>query len=220
MRKTIRISLCTLLTVFAGIWSATAQNNVPSRAVDGKDMTIQVIDTLNIPEGYELVDSVIYIQNDVMDTSLVGKNIFQVLLEKGDRKNGRADVRQSFDIANSFSKYVQSNGTRQIPGYRVRIYFDNSQSSRAESENILRSFRLLHHDIRAYRSYVNPYFKVTVGDFRTRSEAMDFLEDIRSEFPSAFVVKEPVNYPVIDKTKPVIADTIQVLRPLEPVEQL
>ena len=220
MRKTIRICLCTFLSALAGVWCAEAQNSSTLNTAGGSRQTIQVVDTLNIPEGYELADSVIYIQTDVMDTSLVGKNIFQVLLEKGDRKNGRADVRQSFDIANSFSKYVQSNGSRQISGYRVRIYFDNSQSSRAESENILHSFRLLRHDINAYRSYVNPYFKVTVGDFRTRSEAMDFLEDIRIEFPSAFVVKEPINYPVIDKTKPVIADTIQVLRPLEPVEQL
>ena len=219
MRKTIRISLCSILAMIAGILAAEAQNNT-SETSDGKTAAIQIVDTLTIPEGYELVDSVIYIQNEVMDTALVGKNIFQVLLEKGERKNGRADVRQSFDIANSFSKYVQANRSRQISGYRVRIFFDNSQSSRMESENILRSFRLLHHDINAYRSYVNPYFKVTVGDFRTRSEAMDFLEDIRVEFPSAFVVKEPINYPVIDKTKPVIADTIQVLRPLEPVEQL
>ena len=67
----------------------------------------------------------------------------------------------------------------------------------------------------AYRSYVNPYFKVTVGDFRTRSEAMQLLMEIKSDFPAAFIVKENINYPVIDKENAFIVDTVKVLRPLD-----
>ena len=78
----------------------------------------------------------------------------------------------------------------------------------------LKRFEAKYHDIKAYRTYVNPYFKVTVGDFRTKSEAMGFLSRIVTEFPSAFVVKESIEFPVVDKDKAYIVDTIRVLRPV------
>ena len=69
-----------------------------------------------------------------------------------------------------------------------------------------------YHGIPVYRSYVNPYFKVTAGDFRSKSEAMQLLQKIRQEFPSAFIVKEKsINYPALDKSNAVVADTIRVL---------
>jgi hypothetical protein len=70
------------------------------------------------------------------------------------------------------------------------------------------------HEVKAYRTYANPYFKVTVGDFRTKSEAMALLSDIKGAFPSAFVVKENISYPVVDKSNAYVVDTIKVLRPI------
>ena len=45
-----------------------------------------------------------------------------------------------------------------------------------------------------YRNFVNPNFKVTVGDFRTKSEALAFLEAVRADFPAAFIVRENIHY--------------------------
>ena len=74
------------------------------------------------------------------------------------------------------------------------------------------AFRQKFHDIPVYRSYVNPYFKVTVGDFRSRSEAMQLLETIRRDFPAAFIVKEKsISYPAVDKANAVVPDTVKVL---------
>jgi hypothetical protein len=72
----------------------------------------------------------------------------------------------------------------------------------------------MYHGIRAYRTYANPYFKVTVGDFRTKSEAMELLSRIKSIFPAAFVVKENISYPVVDKSNAYVVDTVKVLRPI------
>ena len=57
---------------------------------------------------------------------------------------------------------------------------------------------------------------MTVGDFRTKSEAMELLERIKHEFPSAFVVKENISFPVVDKEKAYVTDTLKVLRPIAP----
>jgi hypothetical protein len=163
---------------------------------------------VEVPEGYELVDSVIYRPVATADSTLVGKNIFNVLPDN-------VNVRQSQQIANSMKSHVASNGARTISGYRVRIFFDNKQNARTESEAVLKRFNGLYPDVMAYRIYANPYFKVTVGDFRTKSEAMALLARIKGAFPSAFVVKENIEFPVVDKDNAVIADTIKVMRPVK-----
>jgi hypothetical protein len=98
----------------------------------------------------------------------------------------------------------------------VRIFFDNKQTARTESENTLKKFNGLFPEVMAYRIYANPYFKVTVGDFRTKSEAMELLDRIKNEFPSAFVVKENIAFPIVDKANAFVTDTVKVLRPVAP----
>lgn len=161
-----------------------------------------------------LKDSVIYRQSAVLDTLLAGQDLFSSLpaVAKGDPADVK--VHQSEGIASLMASHFAGNPLRAIQGYRVRIFFDNRQTARAESDAMLQRFSILHYDIPAYRSYVNPYFKVTVGDFRTKSEAMQLLVRIRDEYPSAFIVKENINFPVVDKSRPVVADTVKVIVPV------
>lgn len=162
---------------------------------------------LPVAAGYELVDSVVYRPAASVDSTLVGIDVF-----------AKVDVEQSPVVEESVRTHIIANKERVLTGYRVRIFFDNRQTSRTESEETLKRFVDLHKDIPAYRTYTNPYFKVTVGDFRTKSEAMELLSRIRPEFPSAFVVKESIEYPVVDRDNAVIIDTVKVLRPKPAVE--
>ena len=159
-----------------------------------------------VAEGYEIVDSVVYRPVATVDSTLVGKDVFTVLPDG-------AKVHQSRQVEGSMRAHVASNKSRTISGYRVRIFFDNRQTSRNESEAALKKFNELYPEVKAYRIYANPYFKVTVGDCRTKSEAMALLELIKGAVPSAFVVKENIEYPVVDKRNAVIVDTIKVMRP-------
>jgi hypothetical protein len=167
-----------------------------------------------VPEGYELVDPLVYRHVSGVDTLLIGKDVFHVMPLKS--RGGKADVEiyQSQDVANALRKQIEANSKRTMSGYRVRIFFDNKQSARVESEGTLKKFESMYHDIKAYRTYANPYFKVTVGDFRTKSEAMELLSRIKREFPSAFVVKENIEFPVVDRDNAYVVDTIKVLRPI------
>ena len=122
-------------------------------------------------------------------------------------------ITQTDMVASAMRRQVADNGERTLSGYRVRIFFDNKQTARVESEETLKRFESLYHDVAAYRTYANPYFKVTVGDFRTRSEAVRLLERIKGSFPSAFVVKENIEFPVVDKDNAYVVDTVKVLRP-------
>ena len=169
-----------------------------------------------VPEGYELVDSIVYRPASAVDTSLVGKDIFKLMPKKSEGGAADVEIFQSDSLMNAMQKHVAANSGRTLSGYRVRIFFDNRQSARVASEETLKRFESLYHDVVAYRTYANPYFKVTVGDFRTKSEAMALLERIRYEFPSAFVVKENISFPVVDRENAYVIDTLKVLRPLSP----
>ena len=174
----------------------------------------QYVQEIVVPEGYELVDSVVYRPASAVDTALVGKTIYQVLPSKSRGNNADVVLHQTDSIYAVMNAHMNNNSGRTLSGYRIRIFFDNKQSARVASEEALKKFESLFHDVVAYRSYANPYFKVTVGDFRTKSEAMSYLERIRREFPSAFVVKENIAFPVVDKDNSFVVDTIKVLRPV------
>ncbi|MBO4572018.1 MAG: SPOR domain-containing protein [Bacteroidales bacterium] len=128
------------------------------------------------------------------DISYSGKNIFDVL-SKSTLTSGTVNIEQSQAVKAAFARHVAGNSSRKITGYRVRIFFDNSQNARQRSESVAGAFAAAYPGISIYRSYVSPYFKVTVGDFRSRDEAQLFAERLKGWFPSAFLVKEHINYP-------------------------
>lgn len=162
----------------------------------------------NVPEDMAMADSVVYRPAAAVDSSLVGTSIMSLL---GSGKE-TVTVHQSKAMESALEKHIADNRTRHMSGYRVRIFFDNSQKARQESEETLRRFEAGHPGVAAYRSYQNPYFKVTVGDFRTKSEALELLEKIRAEFPTAFILKENINYPVVDKNNAYVTDTVRVAK--------
>ena len=137
-------------------------------------------------------------QAPALDSTLVGKNIFSILPSKDRGAKANVTVHQSQNILKALNNQIASNSSRRVSGYRVRIFNDNKQNSRGASEAALNRFKGMYPGIAAYRTYSNPYFKVTVGDFRTKSEAMQLLQQIRGSFPSAFIVKESsINYPPV-----------------------
>ena len=202
MKKT-KFLICFLLAaVLSGFNSLSAQELV-------------LVQDVVVPEGFELVDSIVYRPASAVDTLLVGKNILDIMPKKDSGAAATVNVCQAESLDSAIEEHVSANAGRTLNGYRVRIFFDNKQTARAASEETLKRFESMYHDVVAYRTYANPYFKVTVGDFRTKSEAMALLERIRYEFPSAFVVKENISFPVVDTEKAFVVDTIKVLRPIQ-----
>lgn len=99
-------------------------------------------------------------------------------------------VLMSDSLFKAMEMQVEKNKARKTQGYRLRIYFDNSQDARMVSEQIADTFAVRYPDVPVYRIYDNPYFKVTVGEFRSKSDAMRFMEAIKPEYPTVFLVKE------------------------------
>ncbi len=144
------------------------------------------------------VDSTYATQNAV-DSTLAGKDIFRVLSESHGyySHEGKVEIDQPQSVARAMSAHIAANADKKMTGYRVRIFFDNQQTARAKSESVASAFRAQHPGVGVYREYENPYFKVTVGDFRTKSDARKFLNSIKGAYPSGFIVREKINYPIL-----------------------
>ena len=208
LRKLIYAAAAAFLLLSLGQQSS-ARQFAGSRLFPGASPEAAAQDTAAvIPDGYAVRDSVA----PTADSALVGKNIFMILPSKV--KGNPADVRvhQSPEILSAMNSHFEANRGKAVSGYRVRIFFDNKQTARNESLAVMNKFSAEYHDIPVYRSYVNPYFKVTVGDFRSKSEAMQLLRRIRNEFPAAFIVKEKsISYPAIDRNRAMVADTVRIM---------
>lgn len=152
----------------------------------------------SIPDTHP-ADTIVYQAPPLVDSTLVGSDIFDILHLKKSGDKGSVSVHQSKVVEESMRNYVVANKVRVLNGYRIRIFFDNSQNARQNSGGAYGTFLKIFKGIPAYRSYVNPYFKVSVGDFRTKAEAMEKLIHIKKVFPAAFIVKEKIKFPEVDK---------------------
>ena len=123
-----------------------------------------------------------------------GKGIFE-LLSHPEKGRGTVRILQSDRMAAAMAGHIAANEHKRIRGYRVRIFFDNRQTARNQSASIAASFRAAYPGIPVYENYSNPFFKVTVGDFRDQAEAQRFADKISTTYPAAFVVREGIRYP-------------------------
>ena len=160
------------------------------------------------PPGYVLADSLIFTPLSSVDSTLEGSSIFNVL-------PANVSISQSGVIRSAVESRVRGNRSRMYNGYRIRIFFDNGQNARGASEAALYRFKVLNPGVAAYRSFSNPYFKVTVGDYRTKSDAMAALGPIKQQFPAAFIVRDRFKYPAMKNRSGFRIDTIKVLKKVQ-----
>ena len=123
-----------------------------------------------------------------VDSTLMGRSILSVL-------GSGVKVNQSQAMRSAFDSYVSNNASKKLTGYRIRVYFDNGQNARTRSEAIARSVSNTYPGIGVYRTFESPNYKVSVGDFRTKDEALKVFHSLKASYPTALLLKETINYP-------------------------
>jgi len=85
-------------------------------------------------------------------------------------------------------------------GFRIQIYASSNRNAREESNKARADFINKFPDIISYNLYQDPgYFKIRVGDFRTRTEATKLFLMISKEFPDSYIVPDIINFPDLNK---------------------
>ena len=84
----------------------------------------------------------------------------------------------------------------QIRGHRVQIYFDQD---REKSRDVKASFDTQYPKVKAYLDWDAPNHYVRVGNFRTKLEAMRFMEEIKDRYPDTTVIDCLIDLPNMDE---------------------
>ncbi len=93
---------------------------------------------------------------------------------------------------NYYKLMLQNKQNAGVSGYRIRIYSDNGQGAKENQKRIRARFLSLYPDVSTYYRYEGSYYKIYVGDFRTKQEAMKLLRRINGNFPDAFIVEDNI----------------------------
>ena len=116
--------------------------------------------------------------------------------QESSNKPGNVEVIQDIKLTELLEKHLYySQNFCVIQGYRIQIYFDSGNNSKKGAMAIKATFITKYPDVEAYIIFQEPYYKVRVGDFRTRMEAEGFLEKIIADFPNAYRVNDKIKFP-------------------------
>lgn len=84
-----------------------------------------------------------------------------------------------------------------IDGYRIHVFLKSGNEALVDAEEVKLEFEEKYEDVPAYITFGEPYYRVRVGDFRTRLEAEKFLQKINRTYQNAWVTRDKINLPVL-----------------------
>src|SRR5664279_4798444 len=117
---------------------------------------------------------------------------------------GKLNIIQDPALDTLISRYIlgyinleqKNGGVEGMEGYRIQIYNSSKRNTREESGKARAEFISKFTDIVSYLLFAEPgYYKIRVGDFRTKTEATRIFLLISKVFPDAYIVPDIINFP-------------------------
>ncbi|MBE3085628.1 MAG: SPOR domain-containing protein [Bacteroidetes bacterium] len=119
---------------------------------------------------------------------------------------GQLNIIQDPAIDTLISRYIlvnknlkEKNSYYGMEGCRIQIYNSSNRNAKVESSNARAEFFNKFPDITSYELFEGPaWYKIRVGDFRTKTEATKLFLIISKEFPDAYIVPDFINFPELN----------------------
>lgn len=104
--------------------------------------------------------------------------------------NKNYSVKQDEKISELLNKYKDYNHKKEFTeGYRIQIMYTDIRDEVYKSKGAMyKEFP----DLISYVEYEQPYYKLRLGDFKSRLEATYFLQQVITLYPGAFIVKDKI----------------------------
>lgn len=102
------------------------------------------------------------------------------------------EVREHGDAGAAVTAAAATAERTTVKGYRVGIFYDNSQDARSLAAEAEESFVQSFPDIPVYKDYRNPYFIVSVGNCLSSEEATVLWGRVKSLFPKAHITRTDI----------------------------
>jgi len=93
-------------------------------------------------------------------------------------------------------RHIIANATKQgADGWRIQIYRGGHRTASDDANRVRARFMEDYPNIRTYLIFDKPnWFKVKVGDYRTREEAAADFFDIQRRYPDAYLIRDIIAF--------------------------
>lgn len=114
----------------------------------------------------------------------------------------RLNVEQDARLDKMLNWHIQQNTKiNGIEGFRVEIFFSSEADAFDMAKKKKIEFLSLYPENPVHIKYDAPNFRVRVGDFRTKNEALKLYQDIKKNYPVAFIVADNIDFPLMKQIK-------------------
>ncbi len=103
-------------------------------------------------------------------------------------------VRQDPRIDTLVNRHILANAKKNgVDGWRIQIYRGGHRTAQEEANKVRANFIDDFPDLQTYLTFDKPnWFKVKVGDFRSREEAAPVFYKILEKYPDAYLIRDVI----------------------------
>lgn len=99
-------------------------------------------------------------------------------------------------LGNMLNWHIENNiQKRGMDGFRLEIFFSSASDAKDKAMEIKKGFLTAYPDIAVHIKFNAPDFKVRVGDFRTKNEALKLKKELDDKYPKSFIVPDLIKFP-------------------------
>jgi hypothetical protein len=109
------------------------------------------------------------------------------------------NINQDPRLGKMLKWHVENNRKRDgMEGFRVEIFFSSALNAKEQALKMKKEFLSKYPDFNVHIKFTAPNFRVRVGDFRTKNEALKLHKKIEADYPGAFIVPDIIDFPLLN----------------------
>lgn len=113
-------------------------------------------------------------------------------------QNGVMILHQSTKIDTLIMKQRQiHDNDSTIEGFRVQIFMELGNDALMHADSVRDVFSKKYPEIPIYLVFGQPYYRLRIGDFRTRLEAEHMYQMVKKQYKNAFVTADRIELPYL-----------------------
>lgn len=126
-------------------------------------------------------------------------NSMLYIVQQHEQGKGTIVIHQDQHITQLLNNRLWQNSKNPgMQGFRIRIFSELGQTARQRSTEVMNAFMQKYPGVKVYQSYENPYWKISIGNFRNKESAQRFYQEILKDYPKAFLIPDWIYFPTLE----------------------
>lgn len=139
---------------------------------------------------FSLTGQILFAQVTIPNENVEESNHPEIIKNLNINQDPKLDKMLSWHISNN-------KISNSIDGYRVEIFFSSNTDAKEIALRKKIEFLSIYPENTVHVKYISPNFRVRVGDFRTKNEALKLYREIKDTYPVAFIVTDQIDFPLL-----------------------